>query len=157
MERGRVWRTAFKTTLGLLDRNLEGLTDELAAQRPGPTAASPAWLLAHVYATRKLILKLLGQPQEWDEDLGKDGFRGEDGVTVHVPFSELVRRFQATDALLKEAFMAVNDWDRMVKNPGLGVEQPLEQVIAFLYMHESYHLGQIGLGRKLLGLEGRLA
>ena len=156
MERGKLWRTAYKTTLALLERNLEGLTDELAAQRPGPSAASPAWLLAHIYMTRKLILKLLGMPQEKDEDLGTDGFRGSDGETVHVPFSELVRRFQATDELMKQAFMAVTDWERPSKNPGTGAEQPLEQTIAFLHMHESYHIGQLALGRKLLGLPGTM-
>ena len=157
MERGKVWRSAFKTTLLLLERNLEGLTDELAAQRPGPTAASPAWLLAHVYLTRRLIMKLLGLPQPKEEDLGTDGFRGSDGETVHLPFSELVKRFRATDELMKQAFMAVTDWDRPTKNPGTGAEQELEAVIAFLHMHESYHLGQLALGRKLLGLPGRLA
>ncbi|HTL97632.1 MAG TPA: DinB family protein [Holophagaceae bacterium] len=154
MERGKLWRTAYKTTLALLERNLEGLTDELAARRPGPTAASPAWLLAHVYMTRKLILKLLDMPQAKEEDLGTDGFRGSDGETVHVPFSELVKRFRATDGLMKQAFMGVSDWDRPAKNPGTGQDQPLEGVIAFLHMHESYHIGQIALARKLLGLPG---
>lgn len=154
MERGKLWRTAYGTTLGLLERNLEGLTDELAVRRPGPAAASPAWLLAHVYMTRRLILKLLEMPQPKEEDLGTSGFRGSDGETVQVPFSELVRRFRATDELMKQAFMAVTDWERPSKNPDTGAEQPLEQTIAFLHMHESYHIGQIALGRKLLGLPG---
>ena len=154
MERGKLWRTAYKTTLALLERNLAGLTDDLAARRPGPTAASPAWLLAHIYMTRRLILKMLGRPQAKEEDLGTDGFRGGDGETVHVPFSELVRRFQATDELMKQAFMGVSDWEAPTKNPGTGAEQTLEGVIAFLHMHESYHIGQIALARKLLGLPG---
>lgn len=156
MERGKLWRTAYGTTLALLERNLPGLTDELAIQRPGPAAASPAWLLAHIHMTRRLILKMLGMPQAKEEDLGKDGYRGSDGATVHVPFSELARRFRATDELMKQAFMAVTDWDRPAKNPGTGQEQPLESVIAFLHMHESYHIGQIALGRKLLGLPGMM-
>ena len=52
MERGKLWRTAYGTTLALLERNLPGLTDELAIQRPGPASASPAWLLAHIHMTR---------------------------------------------------------------------------------------------------------
>jgi uncharacterized damage-inducible protein DinB len=156
MERGKVWRTAYRTTQALLERNLDGLTDELAAQRPGPTAASSAWLLAHIYATRRLILGMLGTPQPKEEDLGADGYRGGDGVTVHVPFSELVKRFQATDERMKQAFLAVTDWDLLTKNPGTGQEQPLEQVIAFLHMHESYHIGQIAFARKLLGLPGAM-
>ena len=157
MERGKVWRTAFKTSLGFLERNLEGLTDEVAAQGPGPGANSPAWLLAHVYGARKGILRLAGHPQAPDADLDPKAGRGGAGDAPAVPFSELMRRFRATDPLMKEAFLAVADWDRPVKNPGLGLQQPLEQVIAFMYMHESYHLGQIGLARKLLGLPGAVA
>ena len=157
MERGKVWRTAFKTSLGLLERNLEGLTDELAAQRPGPAANSPAWLLAHMYGARTRILALVGMPQPHDADLDSGAGRGGDGTAPAVPFSELARRFRATDPLMKEAFQAVADWDRPVKNPGLGIEQPLENAIAFAYMHECYHLGQIGFARKLLGLSGAVA
>ena len=156
MERGKLWRTAYGTALALLERNLPGLTDELAAQRPGPAAASPAWLLAHIYMTRRLILKMLGMPLPKEEDLGEDGYRGSDGVSVRLPFSELARRFRATDERMKQAFLAVTDWERPTKNPGTGQEQPLEGVIAFLHMHESYHIGQIALGRKLLGLPGAM-
>ncbi|HXC17137.1 MAG TPA: DinB family protein [Holophagaceae bacterium] len=154
MERGKLWRTAYGTTLALLERNLPGLTDELAVQRPGPAAASPAWLLAHIYMTRRLILKMLGMSQAKEADLGEDGYRGSDGATVHVPFSELMKRFRATDELMKQAFMGVTDWEIPTRNLGTGQEQPLESVIAFLHMHESYHIGQIALGRKLLGLPG---
>ncbi|MBS1766291.1 MAG: DinB family protein [Acidobacteria bacterium] len=157
MERSKVWHIAFKTNLGLLERNLEGLTDDLAVRQPGPGANSPAWLLAHVYGARKGMLRLAGCPQPVEADLDPKAGRGGDGKAPSVPFSELVRRFRATDPIMKACFLAVDDWDQMVKNPGLGVEQPLEQVIAFMYMHESYHLGQIGLARKMLGLPGAVA
>lgn len=157
MERGKVWRTAFKTSLGLLERNLEGLTDELAARRLGPGTNSPVWLLAHMYGARKRILALAGMPQPQDADLDPGAGRGGDGTAPTVPFSELARRFRATDPLMKEAFQVVTDWDRLVKNPGLGFEQALEDAVAFMYMHECYHLGQIGLARKLLGLPGAVA
>ncbi len=157
MERGRVWRTAFKTNLNLLELNLPGLTDEVAAHRPGPGANSPAWLLAHVYGARKGLLALMGRPQPAEADLDPRAGRGGDGTAPEVPFSELMRRFRATDSLMKEAFQSVTDWDRPVKNPGLGFEQPFEDAVAFMYMHESYHLGQIGLARKLLGLPGAVA
>lgn len=154
MERGKLWRTAFKTNQGLLERNLSGYTDELAARRPAPGSSSPAWLLAHLVHARRGMLALLGAPPPADAGLGSDGHRGSDGAAVHAPFSELVARFQATDELMKEALLAVQDWDRSVKNPGIGIEQPLEQAIAFMHMHESYHIGQIGFCRKLLGLPG---
>ncbi len=62
--------------------------------------------------------------------------------------------FKATDAPFKAAIQAIDDWDRPTPNPATKTDQPLEQVMAFLFSHESYHLGQLGLIRKLLGLKG---
>jgi uncharacterized damage-inducible protein DinB len=67
-----------------------------------------------------------------------------------------VEAFRGTDQALKSAFLQVSDWDQPTLNPALGVEQPLEQVLAFLFMHECYHLGQIGIVGKLLGLPGAI-
>ena len=156
MERSKLWRSTFKTNQALLERNLGGYTDDLAARRPAPGSASPAWLMAHLIHARRGILALLGAPVTDDGGLGQDGSRGGDGETLHLPFSELVVLFQATDDLMKAAILAVEDWDRSVKNPGIGIEQPLEQALAFMHMHESYHIGQIGFCRKLLGLPGAI-
>lgn len=153
MERGHLWRSCFKGSLFMLDLNAKGLTDELAVKRPAEGVASAAWILGHLVKTRRGILRLLGAPQPEDpvwEPYGRHG----DGVSGTLPFSQLIEAFQATDAPLKDAIRAIEDWDRPTMNPGLMVEQPLEQVVAFLFSHESYHLGQIGVVRKLLGLGG---
>lgn len=152
MERSKLWRNAFRANQGFLELNLEGYTDEIAARRPGPGSASPAWILSHLIHARRGIMALLGSPAPPDEGLGKEGHRGGDGQSVSLPFRELLARFQAMDEPLKQACMAVADWDKPTKNPGVGVEQPLEQVIAFMSTHEAYHIGQIAYARKFLGL-----
>jgi uncharacterized damage-inducible protein DinB len=153
MERGHLWRSCFKGSLFMLDLNARGLSDELAAKRPAEGVASAAWILGHLVKTRRGILKLLGHPLPEDpvwEPYGRHG----DGVSGTLAFHELVEAFKATDGPLKEAIRAVEDWDRPTLNPGIKVEQPLEQVLAFLFSHENYHLGQLGVLRRLLGLEG---
>lgn len=156
MERGKLWRTAFGGNVRLLELNAAGLTEELAAKRPASGVASAAWIVGHLVATRRRILKLLGgQPAEdpaWEQHYA----RGGPGSPAHLDWAALVEAFRATDPALKAAFQDLADWDRPTLNPALGTEQPLEQVLAFLFMHESYHLGQIGLVRKLHGLPGAI-
>jgi len=156
MERGRLWRTAFGNNVRLLELNGAGLTPELAARRAANGVASAAWIVGHLVLARRRILKLVGGPvpdaPEWEQHYA----RGGPGATAHLDWSALVTAFQVTDQDLKAAFQQVADWDRPTTNPALGTEQPLEQVLSFLFMHECYHLGQIGLIRKLHGLPGAI-
>lgn len=156
MERGRLWRTAFGNNVRLLELNGAGLTSELAARRAANGVASAAWIVGHLVLARRRILKLVGgtvpDAPEWEQHYA----RGGPGATAHLDWSALVTAFQATDQDLKAAFQQVADWDRPTTNPALGTEQPLEQVLSFLFMHECYHLGQIGLIRKLHGLPGAI-
>ncbi len=156
MERGKLWRTAFGNNLRLLELNGAGLTPELAAQRPANGVASAAWIVGHLVSTRRRILKLVGgavpEAPEWEQHYA----RGGPGASAHVDWATLVAAFEATDQELKAAFLQVADWDRPTHNPALGTAQPLEQVLVFLFMHECYHLGQIGIIRKLLGLPGAI-
>ncbi|BDU69543.1 hypothetical protein GETHOR_16440 [Geothrix oryzae] len=156
MERGKLWRTAFGGNIRLLELNGAGLTEDLAAKRPASGVASAAWIAGHLVASRRRIVKMLGGslPEEptWEQHYA----RGGPGATAHLDWAGLLEAFRATDQALKAAFQQLEDWDRPTLNPALGTEQPLEQVLSFLFMHECYHLGQIGIIRKLHGLPGAI-
>lgn len=156
MERGKLWRTAFGNNVRLLELNGAGLTPELAAQRPASGVASAAWIVGHLVTARRRILKLVGGTLPEDPVWEQHYARGGPGASAHLDWAGLVETFRATDQMLKEAFLQLTEWDRPTLNPALGTEQPLEQVLAFLYMHECYHLGQIGIIRKLHGLPGAI-
>ena len=156
MERGKLWRTAFGNSVRLLELNGAGLTPELAAKRSANGVSSAAWIVGHLVMTRRRILKMLGGSIPEDPVWEQHYARGGPGATAHLEWPELVDAFQVSDQVLKTAFLQLADWDRPTMNPALGTEQPLEQVLAFLYMHECYHLGQIGIIRKLHGLPGAI-
>lgn len=156
MERGKLWRTAFGNNLRLLELNGAGLTPELAAQRSANGVASAAWIVGHLVSARRRIVKLMGGSVPEDPIWEQHYARGGPGASAHLDWQGLVEAFRGTDQALKSAFQQVSDWDQPTLNPALGVEQPLEQVLAFLFMHECYHLGQIGIVRKLLGLPGAI-
>jgi hypothetical protein len=156
MDRGELWHSTFSTDLRLLERNLQGFTAELAAARPAPGLSSVAWLLGHLTAYRRGILRTLGAPLPEDPAWAEHYQRGGDGTSAHLPLEGLVAALMATDGPLGEAFLAVQDWDRPTLNPAVGAEWPLERVVSFAHMHESYHVGQVGFARKLQGLPGAL-
>jgi uncharacterized damage-inducible protein DinB len=156
MERNELWRKAFGGNLMLLDRNLPGLTDEMAAANPAPGVSAPAWVLGHITHARFGLMALIGSDPQPDPIWKSTYTRATDGHGSHLPFAGLVEAFKASDGPLAGAFQAVTDWEKPTLNPGLRVEQPLEQVVSFMYMHECYHLGQIGIFRKLLGLPGTM-
>ena len=156
MERGHLWRSCFKLNLRMLEMNSAGITDEMACARPAEGVSSPAWIVGHlVYSRRSLITRLGGALA--DQPIWKENYsRGGSGEVSHLGFAALCQAFSATDEGIKAVCQEMKDWDVMAPNPFSGTEQPLEQFVAFLYMHECYHLGQIGLMRKLYGLKGAI-
>jgi uncharacterized damage-inducible protein DinB len=156
MERGKLWRSAFGNNVRLLELNGAGLTPELASQRSASGVASAAWILGHLVTTRRRLARLVGGDVQEDPVWEQHYARGGPGTNAHLSWPDLVEAFRSTDQALKAAFQELADWDRPTLNPALGIEQPLEQVLAFLFMHECYHLGQIGIIRKLHGLPGAI-
>jgi len=156
MERGKLWRSAFSGNDRLLAMNAAGLTEELAHRRPASGVASAAWILGHLVMTRRSMLKLLGQAPAEDPVWTAHYARGGAGASAHLSWAEMLEVFGAIGQDLKAALESQEDWDRPTLNPALGTEQPLEQVLAFLFRHESYHLGQLGIIRKLHGLPGAI-
>ncbi|HJU84544.1 MAG TPA: DinB family protein [Holophagaceae bacterium] len=155
MDRGPFWRSSFKTTQRMLEMNLDGFPEDRAGQAIAPGIAAPAWLVGHLVRSRRGILRLLGAPLP--EDPAWDPYqRHADGQGAHLPLADLLGAFQATDAPLKAALQAVPDWTQPTLNPALQQEQPLEQVVGFLHTHEAYHVGQLGLMRRLAGLKGAI-
>jgi uncharacterized damage-inducible protein DinB len=156
MERGKLWRSAFGNNVRLLELNGAGLTPEMASRQSAQGVASAAWILGHLVNARRRLVRLVGGELPEDPVWEQHYARGGPGATAHLAWPELVEAFQVADQALKAAFQQLTEWDRLTTNPALGIEQPLEQVLAFLFMHECYHLGQIGIIRKLHGLHGAI-
>jgi len=137
-------RMLFSMNDSLLSKNLDRVTPEIALARPGE--GNPiAWSLGHIVFWRQAMLGMAGATRVWQEG-AYDGFKGmsrEAPAGIDCSWDEIVSAYQESHARLLAALHAVADL-------------PAEAVksLAQLQCHETYHIGQVAMARRVAGLPG---
>jgi len=138
----------------LVNRAVEGLTDDELWQRPGDHSNPIYWLVGHITWSRNALLRLLG-----GELVAMPSAKlFERGVQVaprseFPPFADLYASFKNVNAALK-ARMEVAAESDLVAKAGYDFPIPDKSVrgaVAFLTFHDGYHVGQIAYLRSWLG------
>ena len=152
----------FALAHGAAHINLKDVTDEDALSQPRPGGNCIQWVLAHIVATRDQIGRMIGSEPVLPETLRQRFSR---------PAAPIVDR---TDARLLADWIA--DFDRSQERLGAAIAAlpderlhatfdgsklpgrptTLAEALAFFHFHESYHIGQLGLLRRLAGKEGAI-
>lgn len=147
-------REHLRRNLGVIRRNLGGLSheDSLRTLRPGGSHLN--WLLAHLVASRDAMLRALGAETVWSEEVGARYGRGSSPPSAAdaPPLAELAAALERSQELLDAALAAATP-DLLAAPHG---RSTVGARVAFLTWHESYHTGQTSLYRQLAGLEGTL-
>ncbi|GLH68063.1 DinB family protein [Geothrix edaphica] len=125
----------------LLEKNLADVTQSQADQPPADDVNSITWNLSHILEYRHELLR----------DVLKSAYRPT--VTVPRTLAHFKAAMADTQAALDATFSSA-DWDEPQFHPGFQATLPLAQIVGMYFMHETYHLGQLGTARKLLGLPG---
>jgi len=103
------------------------------------------WILGHMVYVRNTILSMLALPPLADERM-KDVY----GRGVVKPDMSLAMKLDTLKKMYEDSQQYIIRGLEKVKD-----EANLEQ-LTFMGFHEAYHLGQIGLLRKMLGKEGAI-
>jgi hypothetical protein len=139
-------RMLFSMNHSLLSKNLDGVTDALAVVRPGDGNAI-AWSLGHIVYWRQAILGMLGASPVWRE--GEcEGFKGTSRAlpaTIDRGWADLLEAYRESHVRLLEA---------LTDRPAQAAEAV--QGLSQLQCHETYHIGQIALARRVAGLPGAI-
>ena len=147
-------KSIYKRNLGVTERNLEGISNEDSRLDPEPAGNNINWTLGHILASRNHIMPALKQEPFWDEATaapymwGTEALAPDKGETLETLLETLAKSqdqiVAGLDALseeeLEEAF-------------GKGT---VSKHLAFMAWHEAYHVGQLGLLRRLVGKEGAI-
>ena len=128
--------------------------DESLVQPPGGGNCLN-WVVGHVVATRNAILSLLGEEPIWDPPAADTYKRGSapivDGSRAR-PFHSIVEDFGRSQERIRSGLARLKDED--LESPRS--EETLGESLHVLHFHESYHLGQTGLLRRLAGKPGAI-
>jgi uncharacterized damage-inducible protein DinB len=133
---------------------LAGADDAMALRRVTPQTNSMAFLLAHLTDARHFMADFLGAPLPNPLAVILEYGKGQDDIGTLPPLADLKAAWQAISGhlagVLDQADAGGLDAESKVRFP-VGDRSVLGSV-AFLVQHDSYHLGQLGLLRRALGL-----
>lgn len=145
----------FEVNAGILASALNGLSDSQFAARPAPGFNSIQWVFGHLTHTRCGAAAILGSSiaAPWGEHFGGPTASMKDGA-AYPSRAELQRAWDEATAELRAGLARATPalLDTAVAIPVPLPDPRVARVMPFLALHESYHVGQLSLLRKLLGV-----
>lgn len=129
------------------------------ALRPAGGGNSPHWILGHVVATRRALRRMLGEqlePAPWEASFSRGASPGSGEERDYPAPAELLADLEDSDAHLAPALAGL-DAAALRREVGRSFPDGSTTVggaVHFLYFHETYHLGQLGLLRRMAGQPG---
>ena len=154
-----VLASQYRTVYDAAARNLGGMTREDALVQPQPAGNCAAWVLSHLAYVQNVVMELLGAEPVW-----------KDGALASPRSAPIVSEEDAPDwDDLRDRFLESRD--RCVEAIAVLAEEALDDplpgpfgeattragLLGFLAFHQAYHVGQLGMSRRLAGLEGAIA
>ena len=140
----------------VLERALEGFTEaDWLRRAEGPTSHA-YWVLGHVSAYRRRLLRGLGEEvaaAEWEDEFLR-GSKPCDSLGIDP--AALGEDFRASGALIEKRLCTLTPEEAALS---FGRKLPdgsttREGAARFLLWHETYHMGQLGMLRRVSGKPG---
>lgn len=139
-------KSTFQMLGAMTSANLQGVSSQAADTRPTPTANNARWVLGHIVFWRNRIVALLGGQPLWGEGEYPEfegRKQGDPPDRVGRAFGDLLGDLER----LQERTLAALDGD---------VPDVVRGDVVSLSLHEAYHVGQLGLLRRTMGLPGAI-
>ena len=149
----------FRFSSGVVRLNIQDITDWDSKCTPQEGINSMLWILGHIVATRRSMLKLLGAEMHWTLDDAKVFSRLPEERENATPksWSEVLEGLDDSRKRVNTALQSFEKFDQLA--PGektMTDNETYGDRLAFLFAHETYHAGQLGIIRRLLGKEGKI-
>jgi uncharacterized damage-inducible protein DinB len=142
----------FERNLKKLEQNLEGLSGTDFLVRVGEDGMHLNWLLGHVLHARMQLLRELGGFAHPDEPLLGVAYARDTRASNAETFPTRILR----DALREnQTVLETTLGETDLTQPG-PVQGSLADRAAFMAWHETYHVGQSGVLRRLTGKTGAI-
>jgi uncharacterized damage-inducible protein DinB len=149
----------FQFIASAVSRNLDGISEEEAIVRPDPGVNSVNWLLGHMLTVRQSFLGHFGiGPLLTPESTAQYKRGAQPGDYAPETLASLTGTFgRAQEELL--SLLSRLDEDDLAKPAPFsptGAPETVGSLLGRMVVHESYHTGQTGTLRRLLGKKGAI-
>lgn len=154
MNSPQIFISIFKVNSALFVNAFKDVDDATASKRPNEKTNSMIFLALHSVDARYYILNLLGSKAKNPYAEEYKDVRMIEDVKKYPPLEELLKEWKKTDRLLTKKLgeLKLKQLKSKTDFKFPFVDKTLHGTISFLAAHESYHVGQLGLIRKYLGL-----
>jgi len=155
--------TQFRFAHGVFHRNTEGITHVETLEQPQPAGNCMNWIGGHLADARNGILRLLDRPPVFPEEYSERYRRGSAPITEPgraLDWSRIVAAMDESHEAILDALTTIAP-ERLAapmpedRNP-FQVSNVGEMLGTFVF-HESYHVGQLGVLRRVYGKAGAIA
>jgi uncharacterized damage-inducible protein DinB len=142
----------FRFHEAMLARTVEGFEDADWLHRPGE-ANHAHWILGHIAATRRYLLRRLGEKvdeEAWEKEFAQGTKPGEKPEPAP---AALIKDVQLLGAQLEMRIksLTLEEMEAPIEKPMPDGSKTRAGMARFLLFHEAYHLGQLGLLRRIRG------
>mgnify|MGYP000932435137 CR=1 FL=1 len=139
---------------GLLRNALAGVDDASARRKLHPDINPVAYLVIHLLDARFSMARMIGAPAENPHQAAWDAASSFDSLPGVPPLEELLTLWNGVSTALADQLPRITAADLATPAPHPFPVADSSRLggLAFLLQHESYHLGQLGLLRRMLGL-----
>lgn len=150
----------FEICSQVLKMAIDGISHDESLRSPDPAGNCANWTLGHIVLTRNQTLGLVGKESIFPEEKFDRYKRGSTPLTDEneaTQFEELAEAYTKLHAAYAEGLDKLAPEALEPKAPFSPLNNPNETVgslLATLVFHESYHIGQLGQQRRLVGKPG---
>ena len=140
--------------------NLDGLSAEDSVKQPSPGGNCANWILGHLVSAQNGVMGLVGEEPVWDDERvrGEGPARPITSAEEALDWDAMVSGLVASEDRLMAALDGLTEeqLDEGGFTDPFGNEVTRGEFLSLLAFHQAYHAGQLGLSRRLAGLEGAI-
>jgi uncharacterized damage-inducible protein DinB len=138
--------------------NLEGMTHEDSLVSAIPEGNSPNWILGHLVNVHNGVMKLVSETPVWEsEQLSRARWGSTINATNAIDWNTLREQFLKSKERCLSALGNLSDTALAEGVPDpFGGGTTRGELLARLAYHQAYHVGQLGILRRVAGREGKI-
>ena len=136
--------------------NVEGMTAEQSLAQPSPGGNCANWIVGHLTNVQNAVMGLVGQEPVWESDQLKNAaWEPITGPARAIPWETMRDSILGSQARCLTAISNLSDEQMAEEVPHpFGGTTSRAELLSTLAFHQAYHAGQLGIVRRVAGLEG---